>query len=387
MAGADAKVQRLHALLVDLPQDDRIVIFTEYRDTAVGLWRSLLHSQRVGLVHGSAAALGALTASRRVVVERFAPAATRARPPTACEQLGILIATDVLAEGMNLQDARVVISYDLPWNPIRLAQRIGRIDRLGSPHARIEAFAFLPDRHLDRALGLMRRIRRKLRAVRVVGGDAPWSIAARRPARALLDTLDDAADARANARARWELARTTSAVTHDRPPVFGTVRWSRAENAALVGLRLGRTTILVLCLPAGRVEVDTAACWRALEEAATQTGDEPADSTLAREAERAVRAARSALGRAGKTAGTAALDRTGLPAVAALLRRLRRSGLDDPDAADAAELAMARMADSGPNGAGKRQPVPGTVAVLLMRGATGPVTTAEIPPGNSESGR
>jgi hypothetical protein len=67
-----------------------------------------------------------------------------------------------LAEGVNLQQCRNIINYDLPWNPMRLVQRHGRIDRIGSPHSDVHLLCFFPDRRLDELLDLENRIRRKL---------------------------------------------------------------------------------------------------------------------------------------------------------------------------------------------------------------------------------
>ena len=69
-------------------------------------------------------------------------------------ELMTVIATDVLAEGLNLQDCDNIINYDLHWNPVRLIQRFGRIDRIGSEHERIFGFNFLPETKLDKNLGL-----------------------------------------------------------------------------------------------------------------------------------------------------------------------------------------------------------------------------------------
>jgi superfamily II DNA or RNA helicase len=169
----DPKVNALVAALAGDLADERVVIFTEFRDTAQMLWQRLVPLGGAGLVSGNDARLASGPASRRIVIERFAPVANDARPPAPHEAVTRLVATDVLSEGLNLQDARVVVSFDLPWNPVRLAQRIGRIDRLGSPHAEIEVVVFMPDRGLDLALRLLRRIRRKLREIRMVGGDRP----------------------------------------------------------------------------------------------------------------------------------------------------------------------------------------------------------------------
>jgi len=157
----DPKLAALLALLDGL-RGEKAVVFTEYRDTAEALWRALAPRHRVGRVDGVGAWLGLRPAGRRLVVERFAPRANGRPTPPALEAVDVLVATDVLAEGVNLQDARHVVSYDLPWNPVRLLQRIGRVDRLGSPHDVIVPHLFAPEHGLEEMLGLTRRLRRKL---------------------------------------------------------------------------------------------------------------------------------------------------------------------------------------------------------------------------------
>lgn len=92
----------------------------------------------------------------------FAPSSTRAPAGKSENRFDILITTDVLAEGENLQQSRHIINYDLPWNPMRLVQRNGRIDRIGSPHRDVYVRCFFPDRELDALLALEERIRAKL---------------------------------------------------------------------------------------------------------------------------------------------------------------------------------------------------------------------------------
>ncbi len=83
------------------------------------------------------------------------------------------MSTDVLSEGQNLQDADTVINYDLPWNPVRLVQRIGRIDRLKSPHVNIYLYNFFPEDALESILRILERLYRKLEAINLsVGLDA-----------------------------------------------------------------------------------------------------------------------------------------------------------------------------------------------------------------------
>src|SRR5207245_10141759 len=95
---------------------------------------------------------------REDVLRAFAPRAQGAPLPRLALETDVLIATDLLSEGLNLQDAGRVIHYDLPWSPARLAQRVGRIDRAGSPHERIETVTFLPPQPLAGALTIERRL-------------------------------------------------------------------------------------------------------------------------------------------------------------------------------------------------------------------------------------
>ncbi|HEX6694919.1 MAG TPA: DEAD/DEAH box helicase [Longimicrobiales bacterium] len=166
----DPKLGQLRRLLDGRLRGEKVLIFTEFRDTAEYLWRALLPRGGVGLIHGSDAFLGRGRAGRNAVVARFAPRANGGRRFPEREAVDILIATDVLAEGLNLQDCAHVVSYDLPWNPVRLIQRVGRIDRMGSPHAEVHSYNFVPDRALDAYLRLLRRLGIKLRAIDVTLG-------------------------------------------------------------------------------------------------------------------------------------------------------------------------------------------------------------------------
>ena len=84
-----------------------------------------------------------------------------------------LVATDVLAEGLNLQDGDKVINYDLHWNPVRLVQRFGRIDRIGSEHDVVYAFNFLPEVGIERNLGLREKLRNRIQEIHdTIGEDA-----------------------------------------------------------------------------------------------------------------------------------------------------------------------------------------------------------------------
>src|SRR5437660_8097970 len=85
----------------------------------------------------------------------------------------MLLSTDVLSEGQNLQQAQAVISYDMPWNPQRVVQRYGRVIRLKSPHERVRLTTMLPvPGELEALLGIEATIRRKILSASVFGMDA-----------------------------------------------------------------------------------------------------------------------------------------------------------------------------------------------------------------------
>ncbi|MBZ5543566.1 MAG: SWF/SNF helicase family protein, partial [Acidobacteriia bacterium] len=143
----DPKVARLNALLTERPA--KTIVFTASRATARYLLRSLRGNHRVAVVMG---------ARESEILRAFAPVAAGVAPPSSALVIDVLIATDLASEGLNLQDASRVVNYDLPWTPARLAQRVGRIDRLGSPHARIETVTFLPPPSLAHALRIESRL-------------------------------------------------------------------------------------------------------------------------------------------------------------------------------------------------------------------------------------
>jgi len=173
----DAKLLRLRELLDEIPHDQKVLLFTQFEDTARYLYDQLKHDPQVEWISSSSRNLAA-------IVGRFAP---RSNPQLARRYSGdgairVLIATDVLSEGMNLQDAHYVVNYDLHFNPVRLIQRMGRIDRLSpffpndetrSPEV-VWAYNFLPETHLDTHLNLEDKVRARVEEMkRVVGLDAP----------------------------------------------------------------------------------------------------------------------------------------------------------------------------------------------------------------------
>ncbi|MBI1798558.1 MAG: DEAD/DEAH box helicase family protein [Candidatus Eisenbacteria bacterium] len=154
----------------DIRNRRKVLIFSYYADTVEWIVEYL--KERMGSDKSLAAYRGRLAAVRGTegvddvgrmhAVYGFAPRSTEAPSGLDEDKYDILVTTDVLAEGMNLQQAARIINYDLPWNPMRLVQRHGRIDRIGSPHRDVHIICIFPDRQLDRMLALEDRIRRKL---------------------------------------------------------------------------------------------------------------------------------------------------------------------------------------------------------------------------------
>ena len=171
--GGDPKADGLERLLSARPA--KTIVFTDAQPTARYLLQRLRH-YRVAAVFGHVGRFAAGDAPRQEVLRAFAPRAQGGPRPPAALETDVLIATDLLSEGLNLQDAERVVHYDLPWSPARLAQRVGRIDRLGSAHASISTVTFLPPPPLARALAIEERLARKIGAQQVAGtnGRLDW---------------------------------------------------------------------------------------------------------------------------------------------------------------------------------------------------------------------
>lgn len=152
----------------DARQKRKVLIFSYFEDTVDDLEQKILKAvkrdPRLAAYRGRIASASGTEyrsgVSRVQAVEGFAPISTRSLASE--DKFDLLIATDVLAEGQNLQQARHIINFDLPWNPMRLVQRHGRIDRIGSPHNKVFMRTIFPDDRLNDLLNLEERVRRKL---------------------------------------------------------------------------------------------------------------------------------------------------------------------------------------------------------------------------------
>jgi len=165
----DTKLQTLKARLSKKPlRDGKRLIFTQYADTARYLYENLNPDgtrDDIDVIFSG-------DKSKARVVGRFAPKANPEYRFEAGEaELFTVIATDVLAEGLNLQDCDKMVNYDLHWNPVRLIQRFGRIDRIGSEHDVVYGFNFLPETGIDKNLGLKDKLRNRIREIHETIGE------------------------------------------------------------------------------------------------------------------------------------------------------------------------------------------------------------------------
>ncbi|WP_377475033.1 MAG: helicase-related protein [Microcoleus anatoxicus] len=183
----------------------KVVIFTVYRDTAVYLFEQLQARgfDKIAIASGTGSQSddSDRKQSMEAILERFAPYTklfcekewsfnsekqgleafvewqdwiTENHPDThqkLTKPIDILIATDALSEGQNLQDADMVINYDIHWNPVRIIQRMGRIDRLGSPNAQIFGINFWPSANINSYLNLQGRIEQRMAAMKLAGSE------------------------------------------------------------------------------------------------------------------------------------------------------------------------------------------------------------------------
>jgi len=162
----DAKLAVLTELLTGQHPDDKVLVFTQFADTAVYLYEQLV---RRGVK--DIAVVTNQTADPVALARRFSPGTNGGLPPGETE-LRILVATDVLAEGQNLQDGHIVVNFDLPWAIIRLIQRAGRVDRIGQNHDTITAYSFLPADGVERIIRLRQRLFHRLQQNQeVIGTD------------------------------------------------------------------------------------------------------------------------------------------------------------------------------------------------------------------------
>lgn len=166
----DAKLDRLKQFLrekVEHPTNDgnrKALIFTAFSDTAqylyehVGRWANEELGVHVALITGQTTR-STLPMKRTHMIDVLTTFSPRSKGgDLSSPQIDIVIATDTISEGQNLQDCDTVINYDIHWNPVRIVQRFGRVDRLGTTNASVQLVNFWPNMDLDAYINLEKRV-------------------------------------------------------------------------------------------------------------------------------------------------------------------------------------------------------------------------------------
>ena len=173
-AARDAKLEALREVISHKcqnpinPGNRKIIVFTAFADTAKYLydelasWAQQTHSVQCALVTGTGRNQTTVPNLRRdlaSILTAFSPRSKERPDEFASEgDIDLLIATDCISEGQNLQDCDCLINYDIHWNPVRIIQRFGRIDRIGSPNTRIQLVNFWPNIELEEYINLEQRV-------------------------------------------------------------------------------------------------------------------------------------------------------------------------------------------------------------------------------------
>ena len=141
---------------------ERIIAFCQYTQTVHALRLHLARHPGIATLTAHGARVAGGRVSREEVIRQFMPRTASSAPISASERIDLLITTDLLSEGLNLQEASVIVHLDLPWNPARLDQRVGRAQRLGSRHSIVTVYAIAPPAAAERMLQIESRLREKL---------------------------------------------------------------------------------------------------------------------------------------------------------------------------------------------------------------------------------
>ena len=239
---------------------ERVVAFSEYAETVARLYALLFRDTRCAMLTHRGGRVAGGPIPRREVLARFDPQMVQRIPDH--ERVQLLLTTDVLSEGVSLHAASVVIHLDLAWNPARLAQRVGRLRRIGASRALVRVYASPPPASAERLLRLDHLLRSKMaeadRAVGLAGPVLPGAI----PVGA--DISPVACDQR--------LAEALSAWRSDDPsdgPVAAVVRYPQLHGMALVAVRHEGVVALLAVNAAARAVCDDPALLHRLIDAAT----------------------------------------------------------------------------------------------------------------------
>lgn len=157
-ADQDRQLNALHKLITKKHSSEKLLIFTQFADTAKYMCAELKKKgvTKIECVTGD-------NEDPTSYAYRFSPLSNgKQKEVKEADEIRVLITTDVLSEGQNLQDSHIILNYDLPWAIIRLIQRAGRVDRIGQQATKIYCYSFLPEDGIERIIRLRSRLKSRL---------------------------------------------------------------------------------------------------------------------------------------------------------------------------------------------------------------------------------
>ncbi|MFB6245480.1 MAG: helicase-related protein [Candidatus Nanohaloarchaea archaeon] len=165
----DTKADMLANVLSSI--EGKAVIFTQYKATADYIYDILVDHPESPLNSSNSAKVKGGDKNKQRVVKQFSPGEEDIQSTIGEEatEIDYVVATDTLSEGVNLQDVNTAINYDLPWNPMRIVQRVGRIDRIGTT-ADKHVYNFFPDEDIEAAIKLLERLQAKIDDIALIVG-------------------------------------------------------------------------------------------------------------------------------------------------------------------------------------------------------------------------
>jgi superfamily II DNA or RNA helicase len=233
-----------------------IIAFSQFTSTVHALSRALRHTPGVATLTGTRAAIASGPLPRSALLRLIAPRAQHAPAPPPHQQLSLLLTTDALSEGLDLSDASAVIHLDLPWTDTRLAQRVGRIARLGSPHLSVTQYHCQSSAAAEQSHAQLERLIHKQRSAEaIIGPSAIPTLHRTDSTRTRHAAHHESVRDRITRRAqRWATATPTHA---DRTPQSAFVPLRASEATCAIGIVLHGEHRVVACSarPARRLRV------------------------------------------------------------------------------------------------------------------------------------
>lgn len=156
----DGKLKALGELIEKLEPHEKVLIFSEYKDTV-----DYIHEYLPNYTKRALESVSGKSGDPLRIARRFAPVANAnlGGLPNGEPEIDVLVTTDVLSEGQNLQDAAIIINWDLPWTIIKVIQRAGRVDRVGQKAKEIRVISFLPQDGVESVINLSKRLVARLK--------------------------------------------------------------------------------------------------------------------------------------------------------------------------------------------------------------------------------